>query len=120
MKTPIIANKTLTAALLASAALFSTAAAAFSFGPYQATAPGQTVSFTFAGFSAGETVIFTITGEGGEYTLAATPDQEGGVARVRAALTGDGVLPNGTYTFVDDNGGEAQVQVEDGEITVLH
>lgn len=119
MKTPMIAKKALTSALLASAALFSTAA--FSFGPYQATAPGATVTFSFTGFAAGESVSITLTGEGADPgSLAAIPDQEGGVARVRAALNGDGDLPNGTYTFVDENGGEARVKVEDGELIPLH
>lgn len=82
--------------------------------------PGGVASIS-ATFSLGETITFTLTGDNAEgASLAAVPADKASVASARGAQASEGVLPNGTYTFVDENGGEARVRVEDGELIPLH
>lgn len=82
--------------------------------------PAGVATFS-ASFGYSDTITFTLTGENAQgASLAAVPADEASVASARSAQASEGVLPNGTYTFVDENGGEARVRVEDGELIPLH
>ena len=123
-------NKKIGLTLMAAASLFSGAAAAqvFSVGPYGVSSIGnlQTLSTTTfpAAFNFTESIIFILTGEFPKYssgvTLSAVPADEASVTSARSAQASEGALPNGTYTFVDEDGATARVKIEDGEVTVLH
>lgn len=118
-------NKKIGLTLMAAASLFSAAAAAQGFGSYLPSSIGNQQPGSVAGFSAafsfGDAVVFTLTGENSDgATLAAVPADEASVASARSAQASEGTLPNGTYTFVDEDGATARVKIEDGEVTAVH
>lgn len=119
-------NKKFGLTLAAVSSLFSGAVMA---DPYLPSSIGNVQPMVVAGgssiivgaFGDAVSVIFTLTGENAQgASLAAVPADEASVASARGAQASEGVLPNGTYTFVDENGGEARVRVEDGELIPLH
>ncbi|WP_148044656.1 hypothetical protein [Stagnimonas aquatica] len=117
-------NKKIGLTLMAAASLFSATAAA-QLGPYLPASIGNQQPVSVAGFSAafsfGDAVVFTLTGENSDgATLAAVPADEASVASARSAQASEGALPNGTYTFVDEDGATARVKIEDGEVTAVH
>lgn len=118
-------NKKIGLALAAAVSLFSGAVAARGLSPYVPSSignlqPGSVATFS-ASFGFGEAVVFTITGENADgATLAAVPADEASVTSARSAQASEGVLPNGTYTFVDEDGATARVKIEDGEVTAVH
>lgn len=129
MKHFLLSKKALVTAALVSGGLFAGGACAnpFFVGPYGYTAPGNTIqAIVFPSFTLGNEVTFTFTGEGPGASLAdasgtreAEASPQAGIAARTLPLRADGSLPDGTYSFVDEDGGVAKVQVEDGEITVL-
>lgn len=120
-------NKNIGLALAAVVSLVSGAAGAqgFGVGPYGPSSignlqPGSVATFS-ASFAFGDAVTFTLTGESSDgATVAAVPAGEASVTSARSAQASEGVLPNGTYTFVDEDGATARVKIEDGEVTAVH
>lgn len=117
MKKFVFGKNTLVAALMVAGGLVSGSAVA---APYGYTAPGNFIQSTVyppVGF--GDVVTIVIDGDYSKLTLSSVSDSEGGAVAAMPVQRADGSLPDGTYSFVDEEGGVAKVRIEDGEITVL-